>query len=109
MSLTDIDTTIREIAATKGHTDLTPDMLHSVKQALANKYIDSILNGTKLASEDIDTDDDIMSDEGAEDSTDEKSEKAQRLRGTKEITPTPPTTPTSAPNTSGQTGMGQAG
>jgi len=68
-----LDRTITDLAAAQG-TTLTPPVLTEVKRALANAYIDSVLDGRKMASEDVADDDDIVSDD---ESDKEDREEAQ--------------------------------
>lgn len=121
-----LDRTITELAAAGGYT-LSSKELKQVKQALCNNYIDSVLDGTKMAAKDTapigeeDTeddiesdgndDDDIVADDDAEDETDEKGEEVKRLKGTKVLTVDQPTTHSSAITgyRPGISGMGQVG
>ena len=122
-----LDRAITDLASAQGHALSNKD-LKQVKQALSNTFIDSVLDGTKMAArattpideedaeEDVESDgnnnDDIMADDSAEDNTDEKGEgDKKRLTSTKVLTIDQPTSHSSAitgyrPGTSG---MGQVG
>lgn len=122
-----LDRTITDLASAQGHT-LSGKDLKVVKQALCNAYIDSVLDGTKMAAtamspisgsedtdEDIedggDDDGDIMSDDESEDNTDDKGESEKKLKATKVVTSDQPTTHSSAITgyRPGVSGMGQVG
>ena len=121
-----LDRTITDLAAAQGHT-LSGKDLKVVKQALCNAYIDSVLDGTKMAAqamspisgsedtdedvEDGDDDGDIMNDDESEDNTDDKGENEKKLKATKVLTTEQPNSSSSAVTgyRPGVSGMGQVG
>ena len=80
-----LDRTVRDVAAAAGHTNLSPEVVHDVKVALSHSYIDSVLDGVKLAADEDDTaEDDIVS--SSEDDTEEEKEQKKKNRNPTSLT-----------------------
>lgn len=113
-----MDSDIRDIAKSAGHDNLSDEQVRDIKKALANSFIDSVLDSRKMADgaidpdiEDEEADDDIVADDDAEDATDDKDEKSKRLQSTKVLAVDQPISSSSAVTgyRPGTSGMGQVG